>query len=195
MKSKYIKLLALIMVLCMCLFAAGCGGSENDGGEEAADQEAGQETEEESSTDISGYIGDFVTSDLDGNEVTGAIFGEKDVTIVNVWGTFCPPCIGELPDLQEMSESLPENAQMIGILCDVTERKGDEYKDALDLISENGITYRNLLISDSMKFTEKLMYVPTTLLVDKDGNVIGDPIVGAAVENYKKALEEYLAGL
>ena len=44
MKSKYIKLLALIMVLCMCLFTAGCGGSENDGGEEAADQEAGQET-------------------------------------------------------------------------------------------------------------------------------------------------------
>ena len=167
----------------MCFGVTACGSGDHDETED---------TMEEPAVELSGNISDFTTIDLDGNEVTGDIFASKDVTIVNIWGTFCPPCIKELPDLQIINESLPDNAQMIGILCDVMDRDCDEYKDALKLIQDNGLTYSNILVDPSMSFMDNVMYVPTTILVDSEGNVIGEPIVGSDISAYKKALNDYL---
>ena len=58
---------------------------------------------------------EFKTTDSNGNEVTEKIFADKDITMVNVWGTFCGPCINEMPELQKIYESLPKNANLIGI--------------------------------------------------------------------------------
>lgn len=187
MKSRIRLLLAICLAICVCFFAASCGADDH-----VEEDEASEEQELELETDISGYIGGFSASDLDGNEVTGDIFAQNDVTIVNIWGTFCPPCIEELPDLQDINESLPENVQMIGVLCDVISMEGDEYDEAIRLVDENGLTYRNLIYDKSMSFMEKVMYVPTTLLVDSEGNVIGEPIIGSDVEAYKEALSEAL---
>ena len=134
------------------------------------------EEDEKISIDFPDNIAGFTTTDLFGNEVTSAVFAEKDVTLVNIWGTFCDPCIEELPDLQELSESMPENAQLIGIVGDVKSARNDEYVEALSLVGKNGITYTNLLADRSMKFMDKVMFVPTTVLVDSEGNVIGQDI-------------------
>ena len=97
-----------------------------------------------------------------------------------------------LPELQAISESMPDNAQLIGIVGDVKHQRSDEYIEALTLTEKNSITYINLIADSSMKFMDNIIYVPTTVLVDSEGNVIGEPIIGSEVEKYKKALADYL---
>ena len=185
MKSKYgIFLFALFAVCCGLLAFRSLTGDSVDMGP--------LEEDEKISIDFPDNIAGFTTMDLFGNEVTSAVFAEKDVTLVNIWGTFCDPCIEELPDLQELSESMPENAQLIGIVGDVKHMRSDEYVEALAITEENGVTFTNLIADRSMKFMDKVMLVPTTVLVDSEGNVIGDPIIGSEVEKYKQALAEAL---
>ena len=185
MRSKYgIFLFALFAVCCGLLAFRSLTGDSVDMGP--------LEEDEKIAFDFPENIADFTTTDLFGKEVTGDIFAEKDVTLVNIWGTFCDPCIEELPDLQEVSETMPDNAQLIGIVGDVKSMRSDEYVEALKLVEKNGITYTNLIADRSMKFMDNIMFVPTTVLVDAEGNVIGDPIIGSKVEEYKKALADYL---
>ena len=95
-----------------------------------------------------------------------------------------------MPDLQAISESMPDNAQLIGIVGDVKHMRSDEYVEALAIAEENGVTFTNLIADRSMKFMNKVMLVPMTVLVDSEGNVIGDPIIGSEVEKYKQALAD-----
>lgn len=135
----------------------------------------------------------FKTVDLDGNKVDNSIFEQADVTVINVWGTFCPPCIDELPELAKWSEELPENVQIIGLLVDVSDTEQSEYQAALDLVAQNGINYTNIMATpDFAEFFEHLIGVPTTLFVGPDGSFIYEEIVGADVEAYKKAVEDLL---
>lgn len=141
-------------------------------------------------------FGNFTTVDVNGNPVTQDIFARKDVTIINVWGTYCGPCIKEMPELGEFEKSLPQNTQLIGIVVDVSSEKDKRGTAAVKRIVKGaGAEFKNLLISNTLAGNlQNLQFVPTTLLVDKNGNIIGDPIVGANVRNYKKALEAYLDG-
>ena len=77
----------------------------------------------------------FSSADLDKNKITDEIFSAADVTVVNVWGTFCPPCIREMPELAEWQKSMPKNVQIIGIVCDVNstdDAKGNSQKSRRD---------------------------------------------------------------
>ena len=185
MKSKYgVFLVALFVVCCGLLAFRNLAGDSVDLGP--------LEEKDEISIDFPDNIAGFTTTDLFGREVTGDIFAEKDVTLVNIWATFCDPCIEEMPDLQAISESMPDNAQLIGIVGDVKHMRSDEYVEALAVTEENGVTFTNLIADRSMKFMNKVMLVPTTVLVDSEGNVIGDPIIGSEVEKYKQALADAL---
>ena len=153
-------------------------------------------------------IGGFESSDLNGNTVSDAIFADKDVTVVNVWATFCGPCKEEMPELAALSEELPDNAQIVGIVIDAP-TEGTEGGDAIevwggsakniglakDICGEYGINYTNILASESVSETfSNVQAVPTTFIVDSSGNIICKPFVGADVEGYKKAVEDYLSG-
>lgn len=138
-------------------------------------------------------IPEFIAQDLDGNEVSSSIFSQADITVVNVWGTFCGPCKEEMPELQAWSQELPDNVQIIGILCDVPDSNAKEYADALDIIAKSGVTYPNLLYGgDLEEFITSLHVMPTTFFVDSEGKII-DSITGADVEGYKRAVELLLA--
>lgn len=134
----------------------------------------------------------FTAADLDGNEVTEEIFAEKDVTMVNIWGTFCSPCVSEMPDLAEISDSMPENQQMIGLVIDVTDESDPNYELAKKVLDSAGATFTQIIANDDFN---SLLYsitgVPTTVFVDKEGRILGDPIVGNDVDAYKKRLEKY----
>ena len=137
--------------------------------------------------------GSFSSSDLDGNEVTDSIFEDKDVTILNVWGTYCGPCLGEMPELSALSDSLPENAQIIGMVIDVTEGDTQMIKTAQKICQDNHITYPNIVLNESVQeYLSGLEAVPTTFILDSTGKAVCDPIVGAYVEKYKQAVQEYL---
>lgn len=137
----------------------------------------------------------FSSADLDKNKITDEIFSAADVTVMNVWGTFCPPCIREMPELAEWQKSMPKNAQIIGIVCDVNstdDAKG--ISKAKAILKKSGATFPNVIANQSLaQFLNGIQFVPTTFLVDKNGNIVGDMIVGAQVAKYKKAVEDYLA--
>ena len=89
----------------------------------------------------------FETTDTKGNKVTEKIFADKDITMVNVWGTFCGPCINEMPELQKIYERLPKNANLIGIVADVPEGMKDGVDNANYIEKQTGVKYTNLTLS------------------------------------------------
>ena len=140
----------------------------------------------------------FETVDLNGNTVTGDIFSGKDLTVVNIWGTFCNPCIEEMPDLAAWSASMPENMQLIGLVSDLNSADDAETLETAQMICEaTGANAYISLIADE-DFTDLLdgiVGVPTTLFVDASGALVGEPIVGANVEGCKAAAEALLSGM
>ncbi len=177
------------------------GGDAGDG-----DDGSGYEVEDQA---IGSDIGSFTSVDMDGLEVSDAIFANKDVTVINVWATFCGPCIEEMPELAAWAAEMPDNVQIIGIVMD-TPPAGEETGETAEvwgadpenlelakrICKEAGVEYINVLGNGSVMETfEKVVAVPTTFIVDSSGKLICKPFVGADVEGYKKAVEEYLAGM
>lgn len=137
----------------------------------------------------------FSSTDLNKREITEEIFSAADVTVVNVWATYCSPCVREMPDLAEWQKSMPKNVQIIGIVCDV--QSTDNVKgivNARAILRNAGATFKNIIANQSLSpILSQVQFVPTTFLVDKNGNIVSDMIVGAQVDKYKKAVEVYLA--
>ena len=121
-------------------------------------------------------LSSFAVTDLNGNAVSQDIFKDYDVTMINVWATWCNPCRRELPDIQAAYEKLPANANIISICDDA----GQETELAGQIVEKVGLQYEVLVPDDAMDelLNEYISAFPTTFLVDKEGNVIGQPIIG-----------------
>lgn len=140
-------------------------------------------------------IGEFASTDLDGNEITQEVFSQADITMINFWGTFCPPCIKEMPDIQKISEDYAGKAQVIGVPLDVDfdNPDSDEYKSALKILEDAGADFTNIKPVGGLKeLGDGMQFVPTTIFVDSEGKVIGDAVVGANLSEYKARIDEYL---
>ena len=140
----------------------------------------------------------FETVDLAGNTVTNEIFYGKDLTVINIWGTYCNPCIDEMPELAEWSESMPENVQLIGLVSDLNSVDDAETLELAQAICEatGADVYTNLVANED--FTELLSGVvgtPTTFFVDNTGAIVGDPIVGANMAGCIKTAEDLLSAM
>ncbi len=186
------RFMMFILTAAMCLALAACA-------KEAADRDtADEETEEEyhyQAEDMENgtAFGSFVSVDLEGNEVTEDIFADKDVTILNVWATYCGPCLNEMPELSRLSEELPDNAQIIGMVIDVTEGDSEMIATAKEICEDNRISYTNIVLTDSvLEALTAVQAVPTTFILDSSGKTVCRPIVGADVNSYKEAAREYL---
>lgn len=137
-------------------------------------------------------VPNFSTKTIKGESVTNEIFATKKITMVNIWGTFCPPCIGEMPELGEMARSLPADAQIIGLICDTSEGS-QRIQKALQITKEANVDFINIVPDEQlMKFMENVEAVPTTIFVNSKGEVVGKAIIGADVEAYKSELEKLL---
>ena len=138
----------------------------------------------------------FETTDLDGNTVLSEeIFRENTLTMVNLWGTYCGPCINEMPELEELYGRLKEkNCDIIGIVCDV--RGQDDSAGiaaAQEIIEDTGVTYRNLLPWEGMDQVFPAQFIPTTYFVDSDGQVVGEAAIGArGADEYEALVDELL---
>lgn len=185
--------LLIILTLVLCLALAACGAKE------AAPAPA--ETEPEETEDQSGESTDvlaipaFESTDAYGEPLTSDIFSSKDVTMINLWGTYCSPCIGEMPELEKISQALPENAQMLGLVIDVAKGDQDMMASAQEIIESTGVTYPSILVTEELlPMLYSFQYVPTTLFVDSEGKVIADMVIGADLEKYVSTLESLLEG-
>lgn len=146
---------------------------------------------ESDETNVGNAMPAFTTTDLSGAEVTNDIFTKKDLTVVNLWGTFCGPCIEEMPELAQLSEKYADTVQFIGIVGDVDGPNDTKHLELAKTITDKaGVTYPNLIVSDDFKdLLFGIIGYPTTIFVDNAGNIIGDPIVGSDVPLTEKRIQ------
>lgn len=140
---------------------------------------------------------DFEGKDLDGNEVKSSeLFAGNAVTVVNFWFTTCGPCVGELSELDALNKELEEKGgALIGVNSFTLDGNENEIAEAKDVLAKNGAAYQNVYFasdSEAGKFTMNIYAYPTTYVVDRNGNLVGDPIVGAITEKKQKKMLEDL---
>ena len=148
-------------------------------------------------------FGSFNLKDLEGNTVTDAIFAQADLTLVNIWGSYCSPCIEEIPDLGALAQEYQGTGfQIIGLLSDALDSSGSPAEDVLQtakgIVEETGASYPHL-IPDIEMMTGALagiQYIPTTVFVDKNGAQVGKPLVGPRNKSqWKQEIDTRLEGL
>lgn len=154
-------------------------GTDNSQAETAqADAQADNTAEASEKNEI---FREFKTKTLDGEEVDQDIFAKADLTMVNIWGTFCGPCIREMPELGELSREYADKGfQMVGIISDVSQPEDDT---ALEIVKKTEADYTHLVIPKDANMQYRILknaqVVPTTIFLDKDGNQVGDTYPGA----------------
>ncbi len=196
--NRYMKKGMGLCAILICL--TGCGDAAGNG--ENPDKDAPQVSESTSQDGGAAQKEDstkfpvFTATDLEGNTVTESIFSEKDLTVLNIWGTFCNPCVGEMPELGEWAKEMPENVQLVGLIIDINGEEDTEHHDfAVDITQNAGADFTQMIANqDFAPVLKEVMGVPTTMFIDQDGNIVGDPILGADVDGYKKFVEDYLGG-
>ena len=129
----------------------------------------------------------FEGKDLDGNTVkSDELFSANAVTVVNFWFTTCNPCVGELSELDALNKELAEKGgSLIGINTFTLDGDETAISEAKDVLAKKGATYQNVYFDsdgEAGKFTTNIFAYPTTYVVDRSGNIVGDPIVGAITE-------------
>ena len=137
----------------------------------------------------------FEGKDLDGNPVkSDELFSANAVTVVNFWFTTCNPCVGELSELDALNKELAEKGgSLIGVNTFTLDGDEAAISEAKDVLAKKGATYQNVYFNsdgEAGKFTTNIFAYPTTYVVDRNGNIVGDPIVGAITEkNQAEALQ------
>ena len=129
----------------------------------------------------------FEGKDLDGNPVkSDELFSGNAVTVVNFWFTTCNPCVGELADLDALNRELAEKGgALIGVNTFTLDGDEAAISEAKDVLTKKGATYQNVYFpsdGEAGKFTANIFAYPTTYVVDRNGNIVGEPIVGAITE-------------
>ena len=129
----------------------------------------------------------FEGKDLDGNTVkSDELFSGNTVTVVNFWFTTCNPCVGELAELDALNKELAEKGgSLIGVNTFTLDGDEAAISEAKDVLAKKGATYQNVYFDsdgEAGKFTTNIFAYPTTYVVDRNGNIVGDPIVGAITE-------------
>ena len=129
----------------------------------------------------------FEGKDLDGNPVkSDELFSANAVTVVNFWFTTCNPCVGELAELDALNKELAQKGgALIGVNTFTLDGNEAAISEAKDVLAKKGATYQNVYFpsdGEAGKFTTNIFAYPTTYVVDRSGNIVGDPIVGAITE-------------
>ena len=141
-------------------------------------------------------------SGKEGNDVDSSIISKNAVTVLNFWFNGCSPCVQELPELNKLNEELKEKGgQVIGINTDSLDGNEDGIAEAKSILEKQGAKYTNLSLdsnSEAGKYATSIMAFPTTIVLDRNGNIIGEPIMGGidndeAYKQLMKTIDQILA--
>lgn len=187
MKKILSMVLVILTVAATAFVFSGCNNESDKTDDDISTTEA--------------VFGDFVATDLDGNTVTQEIFAQNKLTMVNIWATFCGPCINEMPELGELAEEYAEKGvAIVGIPVDVADGSGriDEklHSKATDIVSQTKADYVHIVpTADMIKRKLSSVYsVPETIFVDSQGNQIGESYVGARSKDKWEVIINELLG-
>ena len=134
--------------------------------------------------------------DFDGNDVDESLFSKNAVTVMNFWFTGCKPCVAELSKLNELNDAIKSmGGEVVGVNTDTFDGKESTIKETKKILESQGAKYRNFALdanSDAGKYASKIMAFPTTILVDRKGNVVGEPMVGGIdnQDNYDALMKQ-----
>lgn len=198
MRKNRKKWIAIVMsgILCAMIFS-GCASrepsvsSEKTNDSQSASSQSDGMLEKISDETSEKTVGEFSTQDVYGNAYTKDIFKDYDLTLVNVYTTWCTPCVQEMPDLDKLYQQVKdEGVNVIGVVLDVLNEKGeivqDDLERAQDLVERTGVSYPTLL-PDSTYMNGRLIGIegfPETFFVDKDGNIVGETYSGSGDLDY-----------
>ena len=211
MRKYQLKLVAIVMGM---MVMAGCGEKRAEStpqlnnmptAESAASAQESSAAESVSGeADAAGseaeedlYVLSFEAVTTEGERVTDSCFADSKLTMINLWGTYCNPCLAEMPDLGEIAASYDKaDFQLMGIICDVPE--GAEQKDidnAKTLIEKTGANYPHLLLSESLyvNLVGGTDAVPTTFFVNSKGEVLGYVVGANSKDTWVDLIEQLLA--
>lgn len=148
-----------------------------------------------------GTVGTFTTQDINGNTYTQDIFADYDLTLVNIFATWCTPCVSEMPDLERLHQYMADKGvNVVGFLLDARDEDGnvsDETLEQAKLLAERtGVTYP-ILVPDETMLNGRLSgidSIPETFFVDRDGNIVGKTYSGSAgFDEWLQTVEKELA--
>ena len=188
--SKLYKLIFGLLVLSVLLLS----GCTQGGTDEAPENSPGSESISEESAKPSAAQVTFEGTDLNGNFVSSEVFSQSKLTMVNVWATYCNPCLREMPELGELAAEYDSaEFQLIGIVSDVME--GADQSQAEHLVQQTGANYPHLLLNESIYYAllTDVSGVPTTFFIDENETVLGR-VVGAKEKSvWEEIINELLA--
>jgi len=200
------NLLLLGVVLTLAAGVTACSGEKKAGQETTAsaastkadqskaDQSKADPSKTDAKVDTQSESGEkfteFKAKTVSGDELTNDVFKSSKLTVVNVWGSWCGPCVAEIPELQKFYESMKDQGvNVIGVAQDA-----DTDLDAVkEVIEKNKVTYPNLIPEGKLKdFVMTLQAFPTTLLVDSEGNVVAKDLGGKDMAGFTKMVNDQL---
>lgn len=182
MKKSLILLLALLML-------SGCGNSAGTTPNTDSSAPSSNQTDDTQSNDSAASESSddsaetfqltFTAKDLDGNEVDQSVFANAKLTMMNIWATFCGPCINEMPELGELAAKGGTDYQIIGVCADLN-GTGDMLEDAKEIVSQTKANYLHLQPSEDLyPVLTASSSVPVTFFFDSEGKLVGKGILGA----------------
>ena len=226
---KYKNVLLLSAAMFMALGLSACGGANNSSGngqdnvkEEAAPAGSGSADKviqdvKYSYIEFDDLFEKMEAEDIDGNKIDSSIFKNADVTMINIWGTFCSPCITEMPDIGEINRAYQTDTnkdgslkfQVIGLVGDAlaSDKDGNVYIDsniinkAKEIASKTEADYLHIVPSGNFGINlmggGKISYFPSTIFVDEDGDIIetseGEIVIGAHKKSdWEKLIKEVI---
>lgn len=151
---------------------------------------------QKNSSNSSSVFSDFSGEDFDGNKVDDSLFSGNAVTVVNFWFTGCKPCVAELSKLNELNDAIKSmGGEVVGINTETFDGNKTAIKEAASVLESQGVKYRNLSIDSSSaagKYASEIMAFPTTILVDRNGNIVGEPMLGGIdnQDNYDALMKQ-----
>ena len=190
-KIRKVTALAIGTILSFGLIFGGCSGKEDS----SKDSQAGSDVEADVESDAE--PAKFVAKTLSGDSYTQDDLAEVDVTLFNFWATYCAPCIREMPEVAEFVKKLPDNVRIVTVCLD---GQGNEEK-AEEILAGAGFEGTTLIAGvtfeedagDFKTLCRNIMYTPTTLVIDADGNIVGDAIIGVQ-KDLEKTYTEAING-
>lgn len=202
------KLLQALSILGMCsvIIAGGCASGEDSSSRLKEDAAQEEKTDQEvldaggSEASDGGSLGEFSMEDVNGETYTQEMFADHDLTMINVFTTWCSPCIREIPDLEKLSKEMEDQGvQVVGIVLDVAGNADEETIEKAKLLAEKTGAAYPFLIPDAGYLNGRLAgisAVPETFFADKEGNIVGETYSGSrSFEDWKGIVEKELEGV
>ncbi len=197
---KYKKLLAALLAVGLL---AGCSSTPSETVPSDEPGVAASPSAEPSEEPAGEPLGEFTTQDINGTEYTQEMFQDYDLTLVNIFATWCSPCVAEMPELEELYQELKDQGvNVVGFVLDGVDENGEVIPESLtqaqELVEATGVTYP-VLLPDPTFLNGRLlgiMAVPETFFVDKNGDMVGTVYRGSgSYEDWLAVVEEELAAL